>query len=553
MSKRSWPRRLGTPAVAVMLACLSGCLMSGPACRQAEILPVSGKVMTAGYHEPMDEVCGFGMKPASILQKAGLKGSDLPVLNQFPAKVGVPLANVEAFVVVCYDLGERRALLVRANRGIDQKRLKKACKVDDEPRKGRGDPAVHTGSSGLAVHFPGPRLALITDSPETMRACLGRKKELLAHLDEAGKHDLTAWGKAIPYDPPPQSTTSPPLVPGTSYYPGGVLRRFVARAAPPPAAARDGLQYLPVPAPAGARSAWLALDLGVVASCKAEVEFADEASAKAGKEVVASYLEMARGLLIMGRAQVNLMSREDVLELGSEGAWVKQLAAAVPQGMVKRAEKGLESASVEAKGKHVKASFGVGVKAEDGPAVGKLLRLVRKEFKGSTTFGPGLVFSNLPRPQERIMPPSPGDLVPPADPLVVPPPGVVPLPPDMPPPPPPVINYPPPRVPPPPDVPTQPKAAKFALTVASVLKEDALLFTSPGAGEFNFVQKLPAGEAVDLPARKGEHWVAVFMSDPYRATFTVDANGQTWLLRPKPVVVQMTTSASEPVLVRKPK
>jgi protein involved in polysaccharide export with SLBB domain len=73
--------------------------------------------------------------------------------------------------------------------------------------------------------------------------------------------------------------------------------------------------------------------------------------------------------------------------------------------------------------------------------------------------------------------------------------------------------------------------AAVTVAVANVRREEVSLFRVEG-GELKFVQKVPAGEAVDVKAEAGEKLAATFASAPHCANFTVkETEGQVWLLR----------------------
>jgi hypothetical protein len=77
-------------------------------------------------------------------------------------------------------------------------------------------------------------------------------------------------------------------------------------------------------------------------------------------------------------------------------------------------------------------------------------------------------------------------------------------------------------------LPAAPKAMKLA--VANVRKESALLFTMSD-GKLTFVQKVPPGSAVDVPAAPGQRWVVVFPDNPAGETFAPSQPESVWLLR----------------------
>jgi hypothetical protein len=70
------------------------------------------------------------------------------------------------------------------------------------------------------------------------------------------------------------------------------------------------------------------------------------------------------------------------------------------------------------------------------------------------------------------------------------------------------------------------------LAIANVRKETATLFTIGEGGKLTLVQKLPAGEAVDLKTTTGTRWLAVFTDKPAGESFSPRQGENTWLLRP---------------------
>lgn len=109
-----------------------------------------------------------------------------------------------------------------------------------------------------------------------------------------------------------------------------------------------------------------------------------------------------------------------------------------------------------------------------------------------------------------------------------------------------------------PPVPAGP-VVMVTVTVANVRKEQGLLFTVGKEG-LTYIQKLPAGEAIDLVAAPGTRYAAVFQSEPYQEAHVVKGKA-TWLLRPteKPTTccdagrgirIKVPTLAAPPALKR---
>src|SRR5262249_36619820 len=145
--------------------------------------------------KPIAELGGFGVKPAALLRKSGLAAEDVPFLRRFRESVGVEPKDVEAFAVLDYVQGGEpagRVLLVRTKGDVPQGNVMTACQAGT-PAKMACRAKVYTGKSGLAVHFPQKRLALIADGVETMGRCLTQVPALVSKLGEAAEHDLTVW------------------------------------------------------------------------------------------------------------------------------------------------------------------------------------------------------------------------------------------------------------------------------------------------------------------------------------------------------------------------
>ncbi len=77
---------------------------------------------------------------------------------------------------------------------------------------------------------------------------------------------------------------------------------------------------------------------------------------------------------------------------------------------------------------------------------------------------------------------------------------------------------------------TKPAVAR-KLTVANMRKEPALLFQMVEDGKFCFVQKLPAGEAIEVSAVPGKRWLAIFGDNPAGVSFDPTQETAIWLLR----------------------
>lgn len=111
---------------------------------------------------------------------------------------------------------------------------------------------------------------------------------------------------------------------------------------------------------------------------------------------------------------------------------------------------------------------------------------------------------------------------------------------------------PPPAPPHPPLIPPPAPPPPTAVTVANLLREEAILFTVNPDGGLKFVLKLAHGEAVDLPASANTRFAAVFQSEPYHAGFVAQQGASTWLLRPKMVPTPTSTMPPAASTSRKP-
>jgi hypothetical protein len=81
-----------------------------------------------------------------------------------------------------------------------------------------------------------------------------------------------------------------------------------------------------------------------------------------------------------------------------------------------------------------------------------------------------------------------------------------------------------------PTIPSAPPAM-MKVSVANVRKDTATIFSMNAEGNMTFVQRVPAGEAVDLEVTAGTKWVAVFTDKPAAITKTISSGEKVWLLR----------------------
>jgi hypothetical protein len=488
MNKRSLAGRLGVLTAAALLAALAGCLM-----RTSAPVPVAAGVLTAPPTEEPEEqekslveVFGLGVRPASLLSNTGFAADELPYLRHWRESVGVAPEDVEAFAVVYFEGDAARVLLVRTKTDVPQGNVMMACEAGNLTKMGCGA-KVFTGESGLAVHFPQRDVAMIADSVETMSQCLTRVPDLMKRLDDAGKHDVTAW-----HDKP-------------------VEEAFGARDADELHAALK-MQKLRL---------WS--DVALTFDASVELEFADDQSARRGEAILAGCAEFGGGGLGMGIGSLRILKAlPEVMRTGKEkDEALAELIGLVPLDLLARSEKALRKGRVEVKGKTASLTFRVPLKLEDRPACTKLFahplaRCVDERVS------PGMVFARslftTARRRQRAIAEAPGE---PGAPLPEPPPDLA-------------------------GAPVNGAPRTVTLTVANVRKEDLVVFQMDDKGELTLPQKVPAGDAIDLDVVKGQRLVAVFLSDPYRETYPASANHATWLIRPVPKAVPTTVRSMKP-------
>jgi hypothetical protein len=476
MSKRSVSRRLATLATAFLLAALAGCLMRSQGPSPSCCLRFAAPAVEGPKQKPVAEVGGFGVRPASILRKSGLAAAEVPFLRRFREAVGVEPKDVEAFAVLDFVRGgdeAGRVLLVRTSGDVPQGNVMTACQAG-APTKMACGAKVYTGESGLAVHFPQKRLALIADGVETMARCLTQLPELISRLGEAAEHDLTAW-----------------------IYPAAL-----------PEPLKDG----PAPIVGKVKMGRMWADLGLTFDAGVEADFTDEASAKVGKKVFAAGRDFGAGGVLMGAGYVKFFAA--LPELMAEE--MRELVHLAPLGLFRRAENGLREARVEVKGKTALLTFCVPLAPDDGAALKKLFAHKLAAKVDECAGRPGLVFEPGNATGRGKCEPQEADALPPPPPCLGAP---MPVSEGA------VIRLP--KV----TADSADVPEKRPLAVVNLRKEDVVLFTVDDKGELTFVAKAPQGEAIDLDARQGQKWVAVFLSEPFREAFTVSGDRAVWLLR----------------------
>jgi hypothetical protein len=332
MNKRPLAGRLGVLTAAALLAALAGCLMrtSAPAPVVTGLLTASPAEEPDGQDKPLVEAYGYGVRPASLLSNTGFAAADLPYLRHWREAVGVAAEDVEAFAVVCFE-GDARVLLVRTKGDVPQGNVMMACRAGT-PKKMACGTKVYVGESELAVHFPQRDVALVADSVETMGKCLTRVPDLMKRLDDAGRHDLTAW-----HNKPTKEFT---IVPD--------------QLSPPPLLAK--MQRVRLWADVA-----LTFDAGI------DADYADEETAKASKSVLAGLAEAGDGGVMLGVGWVRMLEATASPPAEETG----ELLGLVPKDLLLRVAKGLRNARVQVNGKTTSLTFRTLLKLDDRPACTK--------------------------------------------------------------------------------------------------------------------------------------------------------------------------------------
>jgi hypothetical protein len=433
----------------------------------------------------------------------GLKrdGSDTPLLNRWRDRVGIPLENVDHFAVIVLDPeAGRRALVVRTTRPIEPGRVRVVLGAGTAGRQEGG--TVYQARHGLTVAFPKPTLAILADSPGTMKACLGGI-DSLRDLEEQAGHDLFFMVRALP----------PPRGEGRS---GGCWCKA------PPKVSLAG-----IPLPLDVKYATGCVDVADAVDVWVKVACADAECARKVVGLASTFLDLGRGILLAGSGQFNLMA-----VMGEEGnEEAKKIREMLPLDLAKPVVEALGQASLGVHGKTARLHLRLPIA---GARAGKELKNYWSLAGGTAEVpdGPGLIFDAPSRPVAPVTPcagpppacPAP---LPPAPPVTAPLPLSAPLPRDVPLPVPPVRG----TVVVPPVQPLQPCVPPVGrLTVANCRKEPVVLFRVQTGGRLVFERKVEAGDAVDVQTSFGESWAAVFLSAPYRAQ-RVFQGAPVWLLR----------------------
>jgi hypothetical protein len=506
----SLSRRL--PAGCLLLFCLAGCVSwcekhYPDGASQAENGPLHRQAAAPDRSclKPSEAVMCLTVRPRAQL---GLKrdGSDTPLLERWGDRVGIPLKNVDHFAVLVLDPeADRRALVVRTTRPIEPGRVLLVCGAGETVRE--GGRTLYTARHGLTVAFPEPTLAVLADSPATMKACLEDIDHLPRELKEEAQYDLTLSVQAQPV----------PKIDGRSGERWGKC---------PPKVSLAGM-----PLPVDVKYATVCVSVGDAVDVSAKVACADADSARKLGQLASSFLDMARGQILAMSGQFGTLT-----SLGEEGnEEAKKVRDLVPFDLVKPVERALGAASVRVHGKAV----GIHVRLPvSGARAGKELKKCWPLLGEKSPDGPGLIFDAPPKPAAcqavpaaapvqpcAAQPPVVCQPLPPIGPASAP----VPLAPMAPMPIPPQMGGP--VVPPGQTIPAPIcPVTSIPLTVANCRKEPVLLFRVRPDGQRVFERKVEAGDAVDVRTGPAESWEAVFMTAPYRAG-PVAGTVPVWLLR----------------------
>jgi len=471
---------------------------------------------------------GFvSVRVASLCDKFECKKPEaFPPFAAIGKQLGMSLADLDRLSVF-FPAGEKGEplMVLHGKNPLPKKDLLAACLPGGEATTVCGK-AVHVNAD-LAVWFAS-ETCVVGGPKEAMTAYLKALKPADAKPDELAKclalaqtRDLAGWAKA---------------------------------------AALDGMAPLPV---VGVESLTLSLDFGKKIDLGLRVGCGTERQARDVAQSVRGIVNVARGQMLMVAGMVDASA---VI-----GEQMPAELKAVSWELVRKAEKGLAAATVKAEKSAVVVAASLPIEA----------KLLRTEIEKAIALQGGigecescfcLPFAmkaqTCPAPQAPqapqsgavpVAPPAPiGQPAPIAQPAQVvavtmpapmPPgqkmPATMPLgPPMMQPPPPPGVTvaapYPGQPMPCPAPVqqtsypvvgcaPAAPPAA-MKLTVANVRKEAAQLFEMAEDGKMRFVQKLAAGEAVDVKTSSDKRLVAVF-GESAESHDPRDAKG-VWLLRP---------------------
>lgn len=490
---------------ALLVGCVSRSARYNPAPQAPAPEPEAATETASICPKPSEALACVVVRPRGQL---GLKpdGSDTYGLEHWRDRVGIPLEQVDRFGVVVFDDQWRRALIVRTKTPIDEGTVRVVLAARKKVA-GSGKKAVYVARNGLAIHFPEPTLAVIADNVATMAACKAEMGALTAHPEWWAPHDLNFWVRTTPVAE-------------------GEGRHTCCKAVGPiqiPLGGKPGCSLFGTALPVAAKSARLSVDVGAGIDLTFAVRCDDEASARQVARALGSFLDMARGGMLLMSGQLDLMTGF----AEEESAEAKKIQEMVPHDLVHPVEKALGQATVKAGGRSAVLHARLPVSGKRlGVEAKKLLALAN--VKGEKLDGPGLFFG-LPAEEAAQDGPRASDKVP-----------VAPTYPDPPPAPPSAsLGSSPPSpmsapVCPPTEVLPQlvpaAEAGKVVLSVGNCRKEKVLLFRLR-AHELVFVREVEPGEAVDVPTVVGERWAAVFMNAPHQVQHIVTGGQPVWLLR----------------------
>ena len=490
---------------------------------------------------PPDATAFVTVRVAELADKLGIKatGAKHPWAVAWQNQTGIPLSQVERCTFVNpKDDAYSSCLVILTTKPYKRAEVLKACAPDAQEEKHYRKVCLVSSTKKTAIHFATDRILLVGDTDAVVR-CLGQATKphpggtLIDALVSVGSHDVVVWSRAATKDNDP---APPRAVPATSSYkvpltaPNSLGRTVtVARKPKLSAAFEDGSQpraseqmtelgFLPIPLPVGVESGTVTVDVGEQLTVELRLHCTDEACATKSAKVLRAFVGMARAELLAVVSELDMIEAFPAMTSREE-------KACLPMKLIRQAEKGLQDARVRTDGNTVPLRVSISVDT-------KILRSeMAPLMKLSESCGNGNQCSLLPLfkqlVQGRSAPSGPWQDAPTTvDPLISP---VAPLP-----------TYPgipaTPPLSPGVEVPQQP-TFQVKLTVANVRKEPALLFTIGDDSKLTFVQKVPAGEAVDVQTNSGQSWVAVFMERPGGEIFKPSQAKETWLLRAEPRVV----------------
>lgn len=442
-----------------------------------------------------------------LLGKLGIKEEDnAPLLAKARERLGIALVDIERLTWVRPSSAKDDLwiFILQGTKPLPWKDIQTAYLpgAEEVQFNGKVIHALPGNDSAPALYLDGPRL-LIGGTKESLKQFLKRPrgksemtKSLMEALGEAQCHDIAGWTRV-------EQLMDTELT-------------------------RIGLE-----------TALGTLDIGKQIDAGLRLTCSDEGKVGDVVKGVRGYISMARSQLLVG----NGLKEVGPLMAAAKGEELPGL----PWELMAQTEKALQNAVFRSEGKAVTVSLAIAANAKTVRSeIDSLVKLQTKKNGDSSSL-------TLPFPFcERIevvknTPPQPSVVVPPPqgrpyDPSILPPDGRF-----GPQTPQPVITSPswqgasgpmiqpvsaPAQVPSPFLQPNQ--LAEVKLTVANVRKEEALIFEMEAGNKLTFVQKVPAGSAVDVKTTTNKQLVAIFADKPAGQWYSVWPAPQpdaVWLLR----------------------